>query len=263
MPRRFLARPLHPFCLLAGHREEKAAVRRQRLANIPMGHRLLLVTGTDTGVGKTVLSVLLTRFLRDRGLSVAALKPVCSGGRRDARALRAALGGALSLDEVNPWHFRAPLAPLLAARREGRRVRLPAVLAHVRGIARRFEVVVVEAAGGLLSPLGEGFNSRDLVLRLRATPVVVCPNRLGAVNQALLVLEALPRGTRLRAQVVLVSQPTPDPSAAENPPLLAELSGLRAVHELPRVSWAQPPERILEKPRVRRTLRLLAKACAG
>ena len=75
----------------------------------------IFITGTDTGVGKTVLTALLAQFLRGRGVSVAALKPVCSGGREDARALRHALGGALTLDEINPWHFRAAVAPALAA----------------------------------------------------------------------------------------------------------------------------------------------------
>ena len=103
---------------------------------------MFFITGTDTGAGKTVLTALLTRFLRNRGLNVAALKPICSGGRNDARALRAALNGALSLDEINPWHFRAPIAPLLAARRERKRVRLAEVLTHVRAMQKRFDVLL-------------------------------------------------------------------------------------------------------------------------
>ena len=87
--------------------------------------RTIFITGTDTGAGKTVLTALLAQFLRERGVNAAALKPICSGGRDDARALRAAMDGALSLDEINPWHFRAPIAPLLAARRERKHVHLP------------------------------------------------------------------------------------------------------------------------------------------
>src|SRR5216117_143726 len=144
-----------------------------------MRSRILFITGTDTGVGKTVLTSLLARHLRERGAAVAALKPICSGGRADARALHSSLDGALTLDEINPWYFRDPLAPLLAARREHRRVDLANVLAHVRSVQRRFDVVLVEGAGGLLSPLGEDFNSRDLMIALRAIPIVVCSNRLG------------------------------------------------------------------------------------
>jgi len=144
--------------------------------------QVFFITGADTGVGKTVLTALLALFLRKGGARWPRSKPVCSGGRGDARALHAALNGALALDEINPWHFRAPIAPLPAARRERKRVRLAGVLAHVRAMQRRFDVVLIEGAGGLLSPLGENFDSRDLLTALRATPIVVCPNRLGAVN---------------------------------------------------------------------------------
>src|SRR5882672_12907659 len=106
----------------------------------------LFITGTDTGVGKTVLTSLLARHLRERGVAVAALKPICSGGRADARALHASLDGALTLDEINPWHFRAPLAPLLAARQEQKRVTLREVTSHVRAIASRCEVILIEGA---------------------------------------------------------------------------------------------------------------------
>ena len=164
-----------------------------------MKRTTFFITGTDTGVGKTVLTALLARYLRERGVNAAALKPICSGGRDDARALRAAMKDALTPDEINPWHFRAPIAPLLAARRERKQVRLADVLAHVRAMQKRFDVVLVEGAGGLLSPLGGNFDSRDLIAALCATPMVVCPNRLGAVNQVLLTLAALPRSASCRS----------------------------------------------------------------
>lgn len=187
-----------------------------------MGRNIIFITGTDTGVGKTVLAAALTRSLRGRGVRAAALKPICSGGRGDARRLREAMGGELSLDEVNPWHFRAPLSPLLAARMERRALTGKQVIARVRAAARRFELVVVESAGGLLSPLGEGFDSRDLLLAWRATPIVVCPNRLGAVNQVLLVLAALPRALASRAQIVLMNPARSNPAARTNLGHLAE-----------------------------------------
>src|SRR2546430_8217711 len=139
-----------------------------------MGSRILFITGTDTGVGKTVLTSLLARHLRERGVAVAALKPICSGGRADARALHSSLDGTLTLDEINPWHFRAPLAAQLAARREHRRVDLAKVLAHVRSVQLRFDVVPVGGARGLLSSVGGGFNARDLVVALCAGPLLVC-----------------------------------------------------------------------------------------
>ncbi len=182
--------------------------------------RILFVTGTDTGVGKTVFAALATRSLRDQGFHVAALKPICSGGRDDARQLHRAAGKVLSLAEVNPWHFRAALSPLLAARQEKQRLRLRTVVAHIRRIAKRFEVVIVEGAGGLLSPLGEDFDSRDLIQALCAEAIVVCPNRLGAVNQVRLVLEALPRPAASQARVVLVNPKQANAASRTNLELL-------------------------------------------
>jgi dethiobiotin synthetase len=220
----------------------------------------LFITGTDTGVGKTVLTALLTRHLRARGVNAVALKPVCSGDRADARALHAASDGALTLDEINPWHFRAPVAPLLAARRERRRVAPVGVLAHVRAMQKRFDVVLIEGAGGLLSPLGENFDSRDLIAALRATPMVVCPNRLGAVNQVLLTLAALPRSASCRARVVLMSPARPDASTVTNAGLLAEFPDAKRIFCLPWLGVHFDPEKVLKDSRVRRTLRALTRA---
>ena len=224
-----------------------------------MKRTMFFITGTDTGVGKTVLTALLARHLRERGVNAAALKPVCSGRRDDARALRAAMNGALTPDEINPWHFRATLAPLLAARRERRRVGLADVLAHIRTMQRRFDVLLVEGAGGLLSPLGENFNSRDLIAALRATPMIVCPNRLGAVNQVLLTLAALPRSAFCRARVVLMSPSKPDASTSKNVSLLAEFLDAKKIFCLPWLGGCFDPEKVLKDSRVRRTFRVLVK----
>ena len=219
--------------------------------------QIFFITGTDTGVGKTVLTALLARYLRVRGVNAAALKRLCSGGRGDARALHAVTDGALTLDEINPWYFRAPIAPLLAARRERRRVRLADVLAQVRAMQKRFEVVLVEGAGGLFSPLGENFDSRDLIAALRAIPVIVCPNRLGVVNQVLLTLAALPRGASRRTRVVLMSPPKPDIATITNAGLLAEFFDAKRIFELPWLGRRLDPKRILKDLRIRRTCRLL------
>jgi len=218
---------------------------------------MLFITGTDTGVGKTVLSVLLTRFLLERGVNVAALKPICSGGRGDARALQSAMNGGLVLDDINPWHFRAPVAPVLAARRERKQVSLANALAHVRAVQQQFEVVLIEGAGGLLSPLGENFDSRDVLVALRAAPIVVCPNRLGAVNQVRLTLEALPQRFRARTRVVLVAPHRSDLAAHLNWKLLAEVFDARRIFTLPWLGKQFQARRVLQNPAVRRVLHRL------
>jgi dethiobiotin synthetase len=198
--------------------------------------QILFITGTDTGVGKTVFAALSTVYLRQNGFRVAALKPLCSGGRDDARVLHAAAGKVLSLDEVNPWYFRAPLAPVLAARKGEAAGATSRSRAQIRRIAKRFEVVVVEGAGGLLSPLGEGFDSRDLIEALNATPIIVCSNKLGAVNQVRLVLEALPPATKKLARVVLVNPKQPDAASRTNLELLKEFVEPSRVRVMPWVN---------------------------
>ncbi|HVU09565.1 MAG TPA: dethiobiotin synthase [Verrucomicrobiae bacterium] len=221
--------------------------------------RAIFITGTSTGVGKTVLTVLLARFLRERNGNAAALKPICSGGRDDARKIFAAMSGALSLDEINPWHFRTAIAPSLAARQEKKQIKLPQMLAHIRAMQKRFEVVLIEGAGGLLSPLGEHFNSRDLISALRARPIIVAQNRIGTVNQILLTLEALPQRLQSQAQVVLMSPKQPDISSKTNAKLLAEFFDAKRIFLLPRLTGDISVSRHLRNPFMRKTLAGLVK----
>ena len=165
--------------------------------------RTIFITGTDTGAGKTVVAALLAQTLRGRGVTVGAFKPLCSGGRADARILQEAMGGRLTLDEINPWYFRAAIAPALAAKREGKAVRLAQVCRHIEKAGKGFEIVIVEGAGGLMSPLGEDFDSLDLLTALRAEPVIVSANKLGVVNHVRLTLSALPAGIRRSASLTL------------------------------------------------------------
>jgi dethiobiotin synthetase len=221
--------------------------------------RILFITGTDTGAGKTMLTTLLAQYLRGRGISVAALKPVCSGGREDALAICDALGGTLPLDEINPWHFRAAIAPSLAAQREKQTVKLATVLAHIRATRKKFDVTLVEGAGGLLSPLGEDFDSRALMAALRATPIVVAQNKLGAVNHLLLTLAALPKNLRGRAKIVLMSPQKPDAASASNSTLLAELLSPRDIFTLPWLGKPFSPRAALKKTLVKRRLAALVR----
>lgn len=216
--------------------------------------RTFFITGTGTGAGKTVLAAQLTRFLRERGLKVAAFKPLCSGGRDDARKIHAALGGALTLDEVNPWHFRAAIAPALAAKLERKPISLAQVLAHIRSHRGNAEATLVEGAGGLLSPLGNDFDSRDLMLALRADPIIAAPNQLGAVNHLLLTLEALPKKYRARSKVVLMSPASPDSATRTNARLLGEFIPPNQIFTLPWLGKNPEAAANLKIPIVRRTL---------
>ena len=222
--------------------------------------RILFITGTDTGAGKTVVTALLAQWLRTRGIAVGAFKPLCSGGREDARILRTAAGEGLSLDEINPWHFRAAIAPALAAKREGKTARLVEVRKHIVSAAKGFEVTLVEGAGGLMSPLGADFDSRDLLLALRAVPVIVAPNKLGVVNHVRLTLAALPVKVRARSKVVLVTPATADAATVSNAELLAEFFPAGNIFKLPWLGRGFSVEEALKRAPVEKMIKGLATA---
>ncbi len=219
---------------------------------------MIFITGTDTGAGKTVLTALLAAFLRAQKIRVAAFKPVCSGGRDDAEKIFAALGGgSLTLDEINPWHFRAAIAPVIAAKLERKTVTLAPVLAHIRAMRKNFDVTLVEGAGGMLSPIGEDFDSRDLILALHAAPVIVAQNKLGVVNHLRLTLEALPKNYRTKAKIVLMSPAQPDSATKTNANLLGEFFPPGKIFTLPWLGEKFQLEAVLKNPQTRRTLKKL------
>jgi len=224
-----------------------------------MKRSVYFITGTDTGVGKTLTACLLVENLQANGARVAALKPICSGDRNDARQLHACLRGALTLDQINPWHFRAPLAPVVAARREHRALKLAQVLKHVRNVQRMFPTMIIEGAGGLLSPLGEDFDSRDLIERLAAIPVVVCLNRLGAINQSRLVFDALSRRYSESGRIVLMSPRASDAASRSNVEFLRETFGRARVHVLPWMKPAHEFGRALQSANIRATIESILK----
>lgn len=96
--------------------------------------RGLLVTGTDTGIGKTWVSALLVKEFRKGGSATVGLKPVSSGSREDAERLWEASGGALDIDVINPWWFQTPVAPLVAKRIEGRELPMESLVEHIHQV---------------------------------------------------------------------------------------------------------------------------------
>jgi dethiobiotin synthetase len=161
---------------------------------IPRG---VFVTGTDTGVGKTLASCALVHALRARGLRVHPFKPIAAGsieheGRRvneDTLALIAAAGlEASAAERVTPILLREPMAPHIAAQREGRTIALEPILAAFDRLA---DFVVAEGVGGFKVPLGDRLDSVDLCRALALPVVMVVGLRLGCLNHALLTAQAI------------------------------------------------------------------------
>ncbi|MGA2177892.1 MAG: dethiobiotin synthase [Verrucomicrobiota bacterium] len=191
--------------------------------------KILFVTGTDTGVGKTVLTAMLLAFLRGAGRDALAMKPFCSGSRGDARLLHDLQKGCLTLDEVNPFYFDKPLAPAAAAKN----VPLRAALAKIRELAGRCDILVVEGVGGLLAPLGKGYTVRDLIGNLDCKVIVVSANRLGTINHTLLTVEALQVSGQKELAIAMMGVRKPDISAASNVRMIRRMAPRTPVFAIP------------------------------
>jgi dethiobiotin synthetase len=185
--------------------------------------RIIFVTGTDTGVGKTLLTCLLLHHLRQSGCHALAMKPFCSGSRADTEFLHSVQDGELTPDEITPFFFAEPLAPLVAARRHHRLIRLPDVLRRIRRVTGRCQCLLIEGIGGLMVPLAKGFTVRDLIARLGCEVIVVACNRLGTINHTLLTVDALQHIGIRTLKTVLMSSTEGDFSTGSNSRILAEL----------------------------------------
>lgn len=161
--------------------------------------RSLFVTGTDTGVGKTLVSAALLHTLARRHARVVGMKPVAAGlvphggdwVSEDVLALRAASTVAVPPVLDNPVALPEPLSPHLAAARAGRHVGVAELLAAQRALRERADLVLVEGAGGWRVPLNETETLADLAIALAAPVVLVVGLRLGCLNHALLTAEAI------------------------------------------------------------------------
>ena len=190
----------------------------------------LLITGTDTGVGKTFVACALAGALRARGRRVAVMKPVetgVEGDPEDALRLRAAAADPAPLDDICPYRLRAPLAPAVAAAREGVTLDLDRIAALVVRRVATADVLLVEGAGGLLVPLAGRTTYAELAARLGLPLLIVGANRLGTINHcALTARAAAAAGIAVRGFVLSQPTPTPDASAATNADMIAQLTGL-------------------------------------
>jgi dethiobiotin synthetase len=185
--------------------------------------RIIFITGTDTGVGKTLLTGLLLQHLRQNGCHALAMKPFCSGSRADTKFLQAVQDCDLTLDEITPFSFPEPLAPLAAGRKRHRTIRLPEALRQIKRVSDRCPCLLIEGIGGLLVPLGEGFTVRDVIAKLGCEVVVVSPNQLGTINHTLLTVEALQHIGITQLKTVLMSSRKQVFSAPSNRGILTEM----------------------------------------
>jgi dethiobiotin synthetase len=166
-----------------------------------------LITGTNTGVGKTYFSTGLIRQARKQGLDWIGMKPVCTGDLDDVKALMAASESVEPEHLINPLWLHTPLAPYVAAMIENRVIDLGSIRNAYRQLAARHEKVLVEGAGGLLVPILAHYDFRDLAQELNLEVIIVAANQLGVINQVLLTVEAL-KHREIACRCIILNQPS-------------------------------------------------------
>ena len=202
----------------------------------------IFITGTDTGVGKTVVACGLAALLRKSGYKVGVMKPAETGceerdGKlfpQDAYLLKEASGCDVPLETICPYRLRDPLAPSMAAEREGVKIDI-SLLEKIYGeISSAHDITLVEGAGGLLAPILPSFTYADFAKLLKLPLLVVAPNRLGVINHLLLTLEhASSHGLRVLGYVFNRLNSEPSVAADTNREALLSLTAVPCTGEIP------------------------------
>jgi len=202
----------------------------------------IFVTGTDTGVGKTVICALLVRYLRQRGLNAVTQKWVETGARgksNEIRLHRRLLGSDVPpysdiSGDVSPYLLDFPSSPHLAAGLQRRRISASRIKAGFKRLSMRFDFVAVEGTGGLLVPFNRKGLIVDIAGELGLPVLIVAGNRLGAINHTLLTLEALKtRGLIIKGVIFNNTRPMNPLIANDNPSIVKAQSGADVMGPLP------------------------------
>lgn len=191
--------------------------------------KTIFVCGADTGVGKTYVTGALCAFLNSKGIRAGAFKPLESGCAARGRHIRRADSEFLKktarmpepLDVINPYYFKEPLAPGVAAARQGVRVSFVRIRKNLRGLQKKYDVIFIEGAGGLLVPVAGKKTNLDLIRYLKIPVLVVARLGLGTINHTLLTLEHLKRN-RVRVLGAILNQTSKGRTIADktNPDVL-------------------------------------------
>jgi len=202
----------------------------------------LFITGTDTGVGKTLVACGFAALFKSLGYRVGVMKPAETGceekdGKlfpRDASYLKETSGCGEALEKICPYRLRNPLAPSMAAEMEGIEIDISLLEKLYGEISSVHDITLVEGAGGLLVPLLPHYTYADLASLLKIPLIVVAANRLGAINHLLLTLEhASCRGLRVLGYVLNHVESRPSLAAETNAKALTLLTSIPCLGELP------------------------------
>ena len=193
------------------------------------------ITGTDTGIGKTYFSFLLTKYFKNKGLKAGYFKPIetgCNPTCEDAKKLSEIT--KQDIDEIVLYKFRNPVAPLVAEREEGIKISINKIKEHLENLKKKYDVLIVEGAGGIMVPItqinGKIYTYLDFVNETKLPAIIVARANLGTINHTVLTVNAL-KDINAEIKAVILNKATkkPDLSEKTNPQIIKEMTGIEKI----------------------------------
>lgn len=203
----------------------------------------IFITGTDTGVGKTFVAAGIIKAIRGKGINICPMKPVETGCKikngklapADAIKLLRASGMEESLDIVNPYRFRQPLAPAVAAENEGLVIKKGKIISAYNRLLKSYDFIVIEGAGGIMTPVYKKYLCLDMIKDLALPLIIVSRPGLGTINHTLLTIEAA-RSRRINVYGVIINHASmagKDLSEKSNPEIIESIGKVPVLGIIP------------------------------
>jgi dethiobiotin synthetase len=199
-------------------------------------HKGIFITGTDTGVGKTFVSVGLLKALKETGLNVCPMKPVETGCKvqrgelvpEDTLKLIKAAQVSEPVDLINPYRFRQPLAPAVASELEGAVISREKIISAYKKLSKKYDITIIEGAGGIMVPIRKNYLFLDLIKDLALPIIIVSRPGLGTINHTLLTVEAARNmGIDIIGVIInCLADIRKDASVKTNPQMIEKHSGI-------------------------------------
>jgi dethiobiotin synthetase len=163
-----------------------------------MGNKGFFITGTDTGVGKTLITAQIGKTIQNKNVSLGAMKPIETGVSSslvpttlsDMGLLKTALGISDPMEDISPYRYQTPTSPLVASKLENKPINPQIIIEAYQKLTNRYSVMLAEGAGGLLVPINRDYLMADLAKELGLPIIIVTRFHLGTINQTALTIEA-------------------------------------------------------------------------
>jgi dethiobiotin synthetase len=206
-------------------------------------HKGVFITGTDTGVGKTLIAGAIAKILSQKGKKIGVFKPIATGCKRtkkallseDAQFLARCASSKSGLDLINPVTFKTPASPFACEKAENKKVDFKKIADAYKQICQNSDFVIVEGIGGVKVPITDRFNVLDLARAFKLPVVIVARSKLGTINHTLLTIDAIRSAGLLLAGVIIngYDETTKDFAGKSNARVIAKLGEVKILAVVP------------------------------